>query len=129
MGRVGTHGAVHEGSGGVGLWRPGGRPGGVLGGPPSGLAGQVTRGRAPGEVSRKQGVARWAVGMESCPGSSGGLWKKQGGGKRREVAWWGPRAERRKGNSLPWRRRLGRGAGRGRVREWSACLMGLIGPV
>ena len=30
--RAGTHGAVHEGSGGVGLWHPGGRRGGVLGG-------------------------------------------------------------------------------------------------
>ena len=30
--RAGRHGAVHEGSGGVGLWHPGGRRGGVLGG-------------------------------------------------------------------------------------------------
>jgi hypothetical protein len=37
--------------------------------------------------------------------------------ERREMAWWGPRAARRKGNFLPWRRRLcrnwGAAAGKG----------------
>ena len=37
--------------------------------------------------------------------------------ERREMVWWGPRAERRKGNFLPWRRRLcrnwGAAAGKG----------------
>jgi hypothetical protein len=102
---------VHEGSGGVGLWRLGGRRGGVLGGPPSGLAGQVTRGRAPGEVSRKQGVARWAAMGARSSGAEGrvapwrvGSWRRWGTGLGR-LCCLGERSEVRERDSRVGERR------------------------
>jgi hypothetical protein len=51
-------------------------------------AAAVEEGEGPlgAQVSRA-----WGSGWSSW--STGGLWKKQGGGKRREVAGWGPRAK------------------------------------